>query len=119
VKKRLPFLLMLAVGLVLWRGGFGWLATERTLTWRLPVPYAEVRRLELQVWDGEVLVQRQELSTPAGLTAEPETKLPMTRGAHRAVASAWLRGGNPPVSFQKDFDPGAEASVVLEWAQAR
>lgn len=119
MKKRLPFLLMLAVGFVLWRGGFGWLATERTLTWRLPVPYAEVRRLELQVWDGDTLVQRQELATPAGLTAEPETKLPMTRGAHRAVASVWLGDAKAPVSFQKDFDPGAEASVVLEWAQAR
>jgi len=119
MKKRLPFLIMLALGFVLWRGGFGFLATERTLTWRLPVAYGEVRRLELQVWDGETLLGRQELTTPTGLLAEPETRLPLTRGEHRAVASVWLAGTTDPVSFQKTFDPGAEASVVLEWPKAR
>lgn len=119
MKKRLPFFIMLALGFVLWRGGFGFLATERTLTWRLPLPYGDVRKLELQVWDGETLVQRQELSTPTGLTTEPSTKLPLTRGPHKAMASAWLKDGGMPLSFQKAFDPGAEGVVVLEWVQAR
>jgi hypothetical protein len=119
VKKRLPYLIMFALGFALWRGGFGFLATERTLTWRLPVAYADVRRLELQVWKGDTLVQRLELSTPTGLTTEPQTKLPLTRGPHRALASAWLKDGDLPLSFQKAFDPGTEGVVVLEWQEAR
>jgi hypothetical protein len=119
VKRRLPFLVMLGLGFLLWRGGFGWLAIERQLTWRLPVPYGDVRRLELQVWDGDTLVQRQEQVTPGGLLAEPRSSLPMTRGAHRAVASVSLADAGAPLTFQADFDPGAEAAVVLEWTRAR
>lgn len=119
MRKRLPFLPVVAVGLLLWRGGFGFLPTERTVTWRLPVPYAEVERLELQLWRDGALVQRQELPTPGGLSAEPQTKVPLTRGPHHAVATAWLRGVAGPSSFSRDFDPGASETLVLEWARAR
>lgn len=119
MKKRLPFLIVLGLGFVLWRGGFGFLAIERTITWRLPVSYGEVRRLELQVWRGDALLGRQDVSTPGGLSTEPTLKLPLERGMHRALASAWLSDAGTPVTFQQDFDPGADTAVVLELKKKR
>ncbi|MEW5737301.1 MAG: hypothetical protein AB1938_00155 [Myxococcota bacterium] len=119
MKKRLPFLIMLGLGFVLWRSGFGFFASERTLTWRLPVPYGDVRRLELQVWSGEELLGRQEASHPAGLGREPELKLALERGDHRAVASVWLLDAGTPESFQTTFDPGADSAVVIDLKRSR
>jgi len=119
LKKRLPVFVSLAVAFIVWRGGFGFLASERTLTWRLPVAYGDVRKLELQVWRDEALLGRRELSTPQGLVGEPELTLAMTRGEHRGVASVWLGDAGAPVSFQKAFDPGAEAVLVIELPRSR
>jgi hypothetical protein len=116
VKKRLPFLIVLGLGFVLWRGGFGFLPIERTLTWRFPVKYADVRRVELQVWDGDQLVKREEQQTPAGLTSEPSTKLPLTRGPHRAVGVVWLEHDDQR-TFQAAFDPASDPNVVVSFAR--
>lgn len=118
MKKRLPFFAFLAVGLVLWRGGFGFLATDRTLTWRFPVSYSEVRRLDLQVWEGEALLKRQELVLPNGLSHEPSFRLPMARGTHRAIGQAWLSDGGQP-AFQQDFDPEQQDDVVVSFTSPR
>lgn len=115
MKKRIPVLLMLGVGLLVWRTGlFGFLPTDRTLVWRLPASYAEVRKLELQVWDGEELLKREELSFPAGLSADPSFRLSLKAGAHRAIANAWLKSAAEPRAYHLDFDPGGEETVFLE-----
>lgn len=119
MKKRLPVFVILAAALIVWRGGFGFLASERTLTWRLPVPYADVRQLELQVWSGDALLGSSLRSTPGGLVVEPELKLALKRGEHRAVASVWLGDAGTPLNFQKQFDPGAEAALVIEVPRPR
>lgn len=118
MKKRLPFLILLGLGFVLWRSGFGFLASERTITWRLPLQYADVRRLEVQIWDQDSLLGRQEFTSPAGLTSEPELKLPLKRGQHRAVASVWLADAGT-ASFQQGFDPGSDTSLVIELSRPR
>jgi hypothetical protein len=112
VKKRLPFFAFLALGALLWRGGFGFLATDRTLTWRFPVPYAEVRRVDVQVWSGEELLKRVELATPSGLSVEPECTVPLARGTHTAIGTVWLADGGDR-SFQRDFDPAMQREVVV------
>jgi hypothetical protein len=119
MKRRLPFLVILGLGFVLWRSGFGFLASERSLTWRLPVPYGDVRKLELQVWSGDELLGREETATPVGLAHEPELKLALLRGEHRAVASVWLVDAGPPAIFQTTFDPGANSSVVIDLNRPR
>ena len=72
LRKLLPMALMLGVGLFVWRSGlFGVLPTDRTVVWRLPVSYREVRKLELQVWGGEELLKRAELNFTSGIGGEP------------------------------------------------
>jgi hypothetical protein len=119
-KRRIPFFLALAVGFVSWRSGFGFFATERTITWRLPVSHAQVQRVDLQVYElaaaePGALLHRQELSTPSGLSSEPVTKVALTRGPHRALALVWA-GAASPQAFTRDFDPVAEKELVLDFA---
>lgn len=114
-KRRIPLLIALAIGFVAWRSGFGFFAVERTLTWRLPVSHSQVQRVELQVWDGEALLKRQEFQTD-GLTAEPQTKITLSRGPHRAVALVWLSGAPQPRTFQLEFDPTGERELLLDFA---
>jgi hypothetical protein len=116
VKRRLVLLALVGLGAVLWKSGFGFLASERSVTWRFPVRYAEVRRLELQLWAQGELVKREERATPAGLAAEPVTRVPLERGPHLAVATLWLAGGGEPRIFRDDFDPGMAGDIVLSFA---
>lgn len=115
MKKRLPFFLLLALGFVLWRGGFGFLPIERTLTWRFPVKYSAVRSVELQVWSGDELLKREVQNVPAGLTFEPSCHVPLTRGTHRAVGVVELDTG--PQSFSADFDPAADSNLVINFSR--
>lgn len=115
MKKRLPLLVMGVLGVVLWKTGFfGFAPQERTLVWRFPVSYGEVRALELQVWDGEELVKRQETTHAAGLVGEPSFKLPLRNGAYRGTALVTLLHASQPTVFQRDFDTGNEDTVVIE-----
>lgn len=114
MKKRLPLLIALGVGVALWKtGGFGFFPTERTLVWRFPVSYGEVRKVELQVWEGQELVKQAESIWGGGLVGEPTLAVPLVKGPHRAVATVTnLRGET--VGFQRDFDPGGDETVVIE-----
>lgn len=115
MKKRLPLLVMGVIGVVLWKTGFfGFAPQERTLVWRFPVSYGEVRKLELQVWDGEELVKRAETTHAAGLVGEPSFTVPLRSGTYRATAVIGLLHGEKPTVFQRDFDPGNEDTVVIE-----
>lgn len=116
LKRLLPLAIVLLGGLFLWRtGAFGLFPTDRTLVWRLPVSYGEVRGLELQVWHDGELLKREEQRFEAGLVGEPSVKLPLAAGVHRAVATVRLHGRGEPLGFSKDFDPGDGEAVVLEW----
>ena len=115
MKRRLYLLVILGLGVLLWKGGFGFLATDRTVSWRLPVRYGEVRRLDLQLWAQETLLKREELETPGGLTAEPVSRLGLERGPHRAVATLWLASAPRPLVLRQDFDPGTDADIVLSF----
>ncbi|MBL8909705.1 MAG: hypothetical protein JNM17_03270 [Archangium sp.] len=114
MKKRLPLLIALGFGVLLWKTGvFGLMASERVLTFRFPVSYSEVRWLELQVWDGESLLSQQERNVQ-GLSFEPEMKLTLARGPHKAIGRVLLAGASEPQSFASEFDPGLDDNVVLE-----
>jgi len=115
LRKLLPMALMLGVGLFVWRSGlFGMLPIDRTLVWRLPVSYGEVRKLELQVWDREELLKRAELLFSTGIVGEPSLSVPLASGSHRAIANAWLKDEASPRVFQQEFDPGTAETIVIE-----
>ena len=106
---------VLGGALLFWRTGFfGVLPTDRTIVWRLPVSYGEVRRLELQVWDQSDLLKVEEQAFEAGLVGEPTLKVPLTAGPHRAIATVWLANAATSLGFQKEFDPGGNETIVIE-----
>lgn len=110
--KRAPLLLVLGLGYVLWRSGFGYFASDRAVVWNLPAEYGALRRVELQVWKGDALLKREELAFPAGVTAELRSTVPLTRGAHRAVATVWTADGGSK-TWTEGFDPEDRDTVVV------
>ncbi|MCA3014258.1 MAG: hypothetical protein INH41_17895 [Myxococcaceae bacterium] len=117
LRRRLPLVLALVIGGVVWRGGFGFFATTREVIWRLPVPYGDVRRVTLELWSDAALLRREERMTPSGLTAELRQDVVLQRGSHRAVARVWLGDAGEPVVFSQGFDPGEADALVLEPTQ--
>ncbi len=116
--RLLPLAAVLGGGLFLWRtGAFGLLPTDRSVTWRLPVSYAEVRGVELQLWRGEELLKREERRFEAGVVGELTMSVPLAAGAHRAIATARLQGRAEPLGFQREFDPGSEEALVIDLGQ--
>jgi hypothetical protein len=114
-KKIIPMAILLGGGLLIWRTGlFGALPTDRTVVWRFPVSYGEVRKLELQVWDREDLLKREELNFASGIVGEPSFKVPLSSGPHRAIATVWLKDQPQPVAFQREFNPGSDEAIVVE-----
>ncbi len=113
--KLLVMAAVLGGGLLLWRTGlFGVFPTDRTLVWRLPVSYGEVRKLELQVWGEEELLKREEFTYEAGIVGEPAFKVPLAAGPHRAIATVWLKDAASGLGFQREFDPKADETIVIE-----
>ena len=110
--RRLPLLLILLVAYVIWRGAFGLFATNRAVVWNLPVEYSAVRRLELQIWQGEELLKREERVYPGGITSELRSEVLLKGGPHRAIVTAWSADGASR-TFAVDFDPGEEGTTVL------
>jgi hypothetical protein len=96
VKKRLPLLLFAAVGLWVWQGGAGFFPSERQLSWRYPGDYGSIRRAELQLWDGDTLLKREELSYPQGVTLEPTRPLALKAGTYGSKVLIWRADGGAP-----------------------
>ncbi|MDX2009038.1 MAG: hypothetical protein SFW67_02550 [Myxococcaceae bacterium] len=114
LRRRLPLVLALVIGAIVWRGGFGFFATTREVTWRLQIPYGEVRRVSLEIWDEAQLLRREERATPSGLSAELRQEVVLRRGTHRALARIWLQDAVEPRVFGATFDPGEADALVLE-----
>lgn len=114
LRRRLPLVIALIVGTIVWKGGFGFFATSRDVTWRINVPYGDVRRVELQVWRDETLLRREERSFPSGVSEELKQQIVLRSGPHRAIAMVWLKEAADPRVFQKAFDPGGAESLVIE-----
>lgn len=115
---RLCLFAFVGAGLVLWRGAGGWFATERTLSWALPVAAADVREVELQVWDDEGLIRAETRALPRGLDEALESKAVLSRGPKRAVAIVRLARGSARVAFTGHFDPASETHVPIELLRA-
>lgn len=114
-RQRLPLLIAVGVGALLWQSGlFGLMASERVVTWRFPVSYRDVRSYELQLWEGDELLAQQERQVPSGLTSEPEQKVTLSSGPHRAIARVTMANSAEPQVFQREFDPGSGGAVVIE-----
>lgn len=91
--KRLPLLLLLALGLWLWKESA---APERELVWRLEGPgWSEIRALDLQVKNaGGELVKRETRSFQAGPPDTIRLRTELPSGTYEVWVFA--RGGSGP-----------------------
>ncbi|MBL8950983.1 MAG: hypothetical protein JNK82_09420 [Myxococcaceae bacterium] len=76
-------------GLFLWRGGLGLFPVEREITWHLWGDFATIRQIEVQLYDGDQLLKREQLSTPTGAGFEPTSKLQLKEGDYRGLVMIW------------------------------
>jgi len=86
--RRLPLLLLVGAGMLLWRSGL--FPQPRTLVWDVP-PDLAVTRAEVQLWQGPALVARAEWPSPprGGLVQH----LQLRSGDYRALLFLALADG--------------------------
>lgn len=111
--KRLPLLLFALLGIWLWQGGAGFFPTERELTWRLWGEYGQIRKVELQLWQGDSLVKREELSYPTGVTFEPTQKVPLSPGQYAAKVFIWRAAAAQPESKSGTITVSTERAQLV------
>lgn len=111
--KRLPLIALGLVGIWFWQGGGGVVSTEHTIVWKVPGAYATVKKVEAQLWEGDELVTRFELETPAGLSMDPERALTLKRGKYRSELLVWRDGSNGPEIRRTWVEVGGEKVVVV------
>ncbi len=110
---RLPIIAVVILGWWFWQGGGGFLPKEREFVWRLPGEYGSIRKVELQVWDGDTLLKREELQTPKGLMTDPTQKLAVGGGMIKAEALVWREGKEQPEVFKMQRRLSDESLVVI------
>lgn len=111
--KRLPLILIGVLGIWLWQGGGGLVSVERTLVWKIPGAYASVRKVEAQLWQGDELLTRFELETPAGLTLDPERKLTLKRGRYRSELLVWREGETAPEIRRVEIEIDEAPTILI------
>jgi hypothetical protein len=111
--KRLPLIVIGLFGIWLWQGGAGIVSVEHTVVWKVPGAYASVRKVEAQLWQGEDLLTRVELETPAGLTADPERRLTLKNGRYRSELLVWREGAAAVEVKRTDVEVGSEPVIVI------
>ncbi len=112
--SRLPFVVVVVVGIFFWRGGLGLLPAERELIWRVPGPYSTVRRVEVQVYQGDELLKREEWALPNGLNLDPTEKLSLREGEYRANLLVWREGKTDPEGYKLPLKVSGKGPFVLK-----
>ncbi len=111
MKKRLPLVLVALAGVFLWRGGFGLLPVERELTWKLWGDFGTIRRVELQLYQGDELLQRTQLELPSGAGFEPTTKVTLRKGAYRGLVMLYRADAGAPEVHEHQVHVDESTSV--------
>jgi|CXWL01.1.fsa_nt_gi hypothetical protein len=110
---RMPLIIALLLGAWLWKGGLGLLPSDRELTWKLGGDYASIRKAELQVWEGETLLTREELSMPNGAMADPTQKLSLRSGSYTAKVFVWRKSEVVPRAWSSTFVVADGVNVIV------
>ena len=87
--RRLPFLLVVALGLLFWRTGY--LPHSRTLVWRMPADRS-IREVEIQLYQGEDLFKRETFELPQGPQGDLVEHVSLGRKAVRELVDEPLPG---------------------------
>ena len=107
--KRLPFLILVVIGLAIWRTGY--LPHERDLVFSVP-PDPTIREVEVQIYAGPELLKRETFYLPQGPNGSLEARLSIGRGSY-SVRSYVKRDGRPPETADQPFQVAGEDVVSL------
>jgi len=114
--RRVPVLLVAAVGIWLWRGGGGWVPTERTVSFRFG-PGAPPARVDVQLYDaeGHLLAQQERAVRPGEPLAELSLKVQARPGTLQARIFRWRAPGSAPEPVRLDVPvPGTDEAVGVD-----
>jgi len=114
--RRLPVLWVAALGLWLWRGGGGWVPTERTVSFRFGAAAAPAR-VDVQLYDAEGhLLAQQERALRAGEPlSELSLKVQSRPGTLEARIFRWRAADGAPEPLRLGVPvPGVEEAVVVD-----
>ena len=105
---------LIGVGLFFWKGGLGSFATDRELIWRVPGPYSTVRKVEVQIYDGDELLKREEWMLPGGLTVDPTDKVRLKEGTYVTHLLVWREGKAEAEGYRIPLSIKGEGPFVLK-----
>ncbi|MFL5318223.1 MAG: hypothetical protein ACJ790_01105 [Myxococcaceae bacterium] len=114
--KRLPLVIIVALGIWLWRGGGGLVAADHELVFQMPEDRGQVRRFEYQLYDPEgTLLKREEFELPSGAESELRSpnKLPLKDGPYTVKVFRWVEGGAASIGSNQSVDVDREEQVVI------
>ncbi len=100
-------------GLWLWKGGAGLFPVARELVWQLPADRAAIQTVEVQLWDGTLLVKREEVRTPNGAGPDLVERLALRAGTYQARAFVTRQGSAAPQVYASQVRLGDEETVVI------
>lgn len=107
--RRLPLLVVLAAGIVLWNSPL--FPQSRELTWRLPEDRAGIESVEIQLWDSaHRLVQREQVfGGRAG--GEILERVSLAKGLY--IADIFIRRNGQENHLRLDVSVGDENAYML------
>jgi hypothetical protein len=119
LKRFIPLLIIGAVGVWIWKGGSGLFPADHQLIWQIPGEWRTVRAVEIQIWDEDELLKREELSFPRGLTGDITQKLSLKQGSYRA--RVFVRREDQPnsISWSWPVRIGGDESVLIALPEQR
>jgi hypothetical protein len=110
VKRVWPLLVAFAIAAIAWQ--VGWWPVERTITWKLWGEYAKIRRVEVQLYEGDTLLKSEELLFPEGATFDPSSRLHLSRGNYETRVMIW-RGADAPEVHSGHLEIDATSTELL------
>ncbi len=113
VLSRLIPLALIGGGILIWQGGGGLLTVERELIWRVPGAYSTVRKVEVQIYQGDELLKREEWNLPNGLTLDPTDKVRLKDGTYQTNLLVWREGGGEPEAYRVPLTIEGKGPFVL------
>lgn len=102
--RRLPFLLLAALGIWLWKGASGSFPVARELVIALPAGGPPIREVDLQLYDGDVLLKREVRSAASGLAGDLTAEVSLRDGEYRMqlyLLRAGTTGSAPEVNAER------------------
>lgn len=114
--RRLPILLVAALGIWLWSGAAGLVPTDRTVSFRFAAG-APVTRVDVQLYDaeGHLLAQQDRALRAGEPLPEISLKVQARPGMLQARLFRWRSPGTPSEGLLVDVPlAGAEASVMVD-----